>query len=306
MPIPFTKEQLDQMSIEEVQALRDQYAQKVSTRSAERQNVLKRISGGPLAKQLKMIVIKKKLDQMLTPKTAQEQLAEMELEAAQERRRQSERQQMPTSIQEQEPEIVQDQSTDITQKPYIEVSEPDYDRFGSMVYKKKLKENPEYLKPADRIKVKEDEEQQKLVKENVVTAAQDMLKTISEVEKGKENFGVFGNVPSFPGTKRKVWESNTNKLLASQILGLMSELKKVSKTGATGFGALNEKELAVLTNASTALKKDVPSEYAESILKDLKEIAQKRIGSTLFKAGDTEVIDGVTYKRNESGQWTQQ
>ena len=55
----------------------------------------------------------------------------------------------------------------------------------------------------------------------------------------------------------------------------MSEMKRVSKTGATGFGQLSEKELAVLQNASTALSSDLSPEDALELLDEMERIQKK-------------------------------
>jgi len=117
-----------------------------------------------------------------------------------------------------------------------------------------------------------------LATQSIKTSAQDTIDTIGEVRKGltmPTGFGFFGDFPSIPGTKRATWETYVNKLLSTKIVNLMNEMKNASKTGATGFGQLNEKELAVLTNAATALKKTLPAEDAEKILDELETIAGK-------------------------------
>ena len=101
-------------------------------------------------------------------------------------------------------------------------------------------------------------------------SAQDMLDTIGEVEKGIDYFGLTGPIWAIPGTKKTVWEANVNKLLSGKILDLMTSLKEASKTGATGFGQLSNKELAVLERASTALKKGLPRNEAKKILENMK------------------------------------
>ena len=117
-----------------------------------------------------------------------------------------------------------------------------------------------------------------LATQSIKTSAQDTIDTIGVVRKGltmPTGFGFFGDFPSIPGTKRATWETYVNKLLSTKIVNLMNEMKNASKTGATGFGQLNEKELAVLTNAATALKKTLPAEDAEKILDELETIAGK-------------------------------
>lgn len=112
----------------------------------------------------------------------------------------------------------------------------------------------------------------------VMDSAQDTLNTISEVEKGINYFGLTGGLPSIPGTARKNWEVNVNKLLSGKIINLMTSMKEASKTGATGFGQLSEKELKVLQEASTALKRGLSSKDAQKYLNEMKKAAQKIMG----------------------------
>lgn len=111
--------------------------------------------------------------------------------------------------------------------------------------------------------------------EMVTQSAQDMLSTISEVEKGIGNFGLTGSLPSIPGTSRANWEANVNKLTASKVLNLIQSMKEASKTGATGFGALSEKELRVLQDASTALNRNLSPKDAQKYIDQIKELSQK-------------------------------
>lgn len=106
-------------------------------------------------------------------------------------------------------------------------------------------------------------------------SALDTLATIDEVERGIRNFGLTGQIPSIPGTERAKWEANVNKLLAGKVISLLSEMKKVSKTGASGFGQLSQKELMVLQDASTALKRTLKPEDAQAILTKMRTKLQK-------------------------------
>jgi len=119
--------------------------------------------------------------------------------------------------------------------------------------------------------------------------AEDLLDTIREVKKGADFFGFAGKLPTpiapsslVPGglTRRDRirWANNLNKLLSQRVIDVMSEMKRVSKTGATGFGQLSEKELAVLQNASTALSSDLDPEDALQILNEMERIQLKFLG----------------------------
>lgn len=118
--------------------------------------------------------------------------------------------------------------------------------------------------------------------------AQTNLDTISKVKEGAKFFGVLGDLPSrlapssvVPGKydERAEWEANVNKLLSQKVLDVMTQMKKASKTGATGFGQLSNKELTVLKEASTALKKTLPPEIALRYLNDMEAIHQRVLGS---------------------------
>lgn len=121
--------------------------------------------------------------------------------------------------------------------------------------------------------------------ENLINSANENLLAIQEAKKGKKYFGMMGKLPSSmaPSTylqgeygQRKNWENNINKVTSGQVLEVMNKMKAASKTGATGFGALNEKELAILQGASTALSRDLAPEDAMRYLNDI-ETMQKRV-----------------------------
>jgi hypothetical protein len=136
--------------------------------------------------------------------------------------------------------------------------------------------------PMSEIKVQKEMEAadvaEKKQAEFIQSGARDMLNTIAEVKKGVNNFGAMGGVPSTPWDyDRKNWESNVDKLLSKRVIDLMNEMKQASKTGATGMGALSEKELAVLQNASTALKRSIGPEQAKKILEDMEQSLNKVI-----------------------------
>lgn len=115
------------------------------------------------------------------------------------------------------------------------------------------------------------------------SSAEDNLKTIEEVKKGKKYFGPLGELPSVPVltgdyNERKNWEVNVNKLLSQKVVDLMNSMKSASRTGATGFGQLNKSELDLLKNASTALKRSLAPEDAMRYLNDIEQIHRKVLG----------------------------
>lgn len=122
---------------------------------------------------------------------------------------------------------------------------------------------------------KDKEELEKRQSEEFIDIAQDTLNTISEVEKNKKFFGARSLIPAFPQTEKVGWDANINKLLSGKILETIADMKRTSKTGATGFGQLNRAELKVLTDASTALKKTMSKEDAQPYLDKMKDSMYK-------------------------------
>ena len=112
-------------------------------------------------------------------------------------------------------------------------------------------------------------------KQAVLSSAQDTLETISEIEKNLDFFGIKSFIPAIPGSEKANWDANINKLLSQNIINVMNSMKQASKTGATGFGQLSNKELEVLRGASTALKKNLSKEDAVRYLGKMKAVANK-------------------------------
>jgi hypothetical protein len=129
--------------------------------------------------------------------------------------------------------------------------------------------------PKDVASMADSKKKEQMQVEGLRLAAQDTLDTISEIKNGKGNFGVFGDVPSIPGTQRKNWEANVDKLKSQRIIDLMAQMKAVSKTGATGFGQLSEKELKVLQDASTAFQRGLSQKDALKYLNKMESMARK-------------------------------
>jgi hypothetical protein len=116
--------------------------------------------------------------------------------------------------------------------------------------------------------------------------------TIQKAKEGKDYFGFAGNVPSVPYItgdydKRIEWEANVNKLLSGKILEIMNDMKQASRTGATGFGQLSNKELELLRQASTALNRRLPPDVAERYLNDMQKIHERALGISSEGSGTT-------------------
>lgn len=153
------------------------------------------------------------------------------------------------------------------------------DKFGNMSVSKIEPISASDLKAMQDME--ENDKKKQLQNDLVINKTQDALDTIAEIKSRSSNFGLFGGIPSVPGTDRYVWQSNVDKLLARKIVNLIDEMKNASKTGATGFGALNKDELKVLQDASTALKRGTPEakalEYLNSYEKSLNKILEGSI-----------------------------
>ena len=131
----------------------------------------------------------------------------------------------------------------------------------------------------------ENKKQQEIKSQGFVDAADDFLNSISEIEKGKENFGWKSLIPGLPESKKLVWDANMNKLLAKNVLQIITDMKNSSKTGATGFGSLNQPELKVITDGSTELKRTMSYEQAKPILDRMKVAVNKIKARELGQSG---------------------
>lgn len=122
-------------------------------------------------------------------------------------------------------------------------------------------------------------------RERVKTMTEETLNSLNELvdEKG----GLKSNVATavgtsrwldprnyIPGTEAKTGNRKLENFLSKQVLGIIGEMKSQSKTGATGFGALNMKELGVLEKAANSIDPDMPD---EDIAKELGKIKERLI-----------------------------
>ena len=125
-----------------------------------------------------------------------------------------------------------------------------------------------------------------------------LLDSIKEVKAGSKFFGFAGVIPAIPDLQagKVKWQANLDKLLSKRILALMTEMKQASRTGATGFGQLSEKELKVLQDGSTALKKFMSEEDALEILDKMEAKLLK------IKGGRTDVTQGESLPTQAQGQ----
>jgi hypothetical protein len=122
-------------------------------------------------------------------------------------------------------------------------------------------------------KVKKQKEQSQMVK----SAAEDMLNTVDYLsdDTNIKEFGFSGPMYAVPGTRKREWVAELNYLKGKQVLNLMTQLRQASHTGATGFGQLSEKELALLQGSANKLERGLSESAAKKEL--------ERIRSTLVK-----------------------
>ena len=154
------------------------------------------------------------------------------------------------------------------------------------------------------------------VTEKITSSAQDMLNTIKNVKEGARYFGPLGQLPTQATPegmgaiiginkegyeKRKKWENSVNRLLAQKGLDMMLELKNASKTGATGFGQLSEKEGQWLKDASTELTRDIGQERALEILNEMERLYTKILSGGVTPA-QTENLPTNTGQQMSGGQ----
>jgi hypothetical protein len=166
-------------------------------------------------------------------------------------------------------------NTIISNPNYISPIEIEKNKREEAKFQQESEKRTQEIEKNKQIEIKQSESEK--------TFASDMLSTIKEVKDGIKYFGAAGNIPTWvsPTDYKKVnWRANFDKLVSKQVLDVMSELKKQSKTGATGFGQLSEKELAVLTNASTVLKRNMSEEDATRYLNDLENVFKKVLGTS--------------------------
>ena len=157
----------------------------------------------------------------------------------------------------------------------------------------KAVKDPSYVTPYQQVRVdvanqkKAEAEQAQRDREEILrSSTEDTLETIGEAKKGLKYFGPMGNLPTVAAPSslfgeygpRKKWEANVNKLLSQKVIDVMTQMKTASKTGATGFGQLSNKELGVLQDAATALKKDLAPEDAIFYLDEMEKIHSKFLG----------------------------
>lgn len=120
--------------------------------------------------------------------------------------------------------------------------------------------------------------------------AQDVYDTATNIEKGANFFGpIGGDFPTWaapsswlPGGKtpgqRTDWEANLDKLRAGLTLDRVNAMRSAGTTGSTGMGVLSNTDIQLLTNASTALRRNLEPKDAMRYIKQIKDIQAKFLG----------------------------
>lgn len=94
--------------------------------------------------------------------------------------------------------------------------------------------------------------------------------------KGSSAFGTNQYFRWVPGSDAKSGRGSVVRIQAQEIINLIDEMKNQSATGATGFGAMNKDELAVLQNAASKLSDPyISDEDGRKELKRLRDNLKK-------------------------------
>lgn len=109
--------------------------------------------------------------------------------------------------------------------------------------------------------------------QGMVTGFGDSLSALKRLDEGANNwttgYGAF--LRHLPTTEAAEWYAELETVNSQTVLDTMKELKSMSQAGATGFGAVNERELMVMMDK---WGKIIPGMDDA----DIKEIIQRRIG----------------------------
>lgn len=132
-------------------------------------------------------------------------------------------------------------------------------------------------------KIEEGKKATAMKRESAVRMAEDLTKVIDTLVDPKTNTLTPGaqsivgmRVPfaaEVPGSKAADAKASLDRLTGQLVVDLLGEMKAQSKTGSTGFGALSERELAIIQSAATKLTNRNMSEKA--FADELKRIRDK-------------------------------
>lgn len=126
-------------------------------------------------------------------------------------------------------------------------------------------------------------------------------------------FGIPAKVPDIGGTginRAMEGEAGINSLKSKLMLDVIGKLKAQSKTGATGFGAMNLKELGVLENSATKLKSGLDDEAnlaeLQRVKKHLENILSESDEEKAAARGSGDQTTGKGKSRRSADQILQQ
>jgi hypothetical protein len=103
-------------------------------------------------------------------------------------------------------------------------------------------------------------------------------------------FGIDSLRGYIPGTSAADAKARLDRLQSRLTVDLLGEMKRQSRTGASGFGALSEKELMVLQNAAARLSSSQSDESARQALLDVR----KQLAGMRQRAGGATPASTVT------------
>lgn len=119
-------------------------------------------------------------------------------------------------------------------------------------------------------KIQSEDKDNEIKSQNSIKMASETIKTIDHLIKNKNYFGSLEGriLPVFPGKIK--FDKNFKNLQANAVIDVLSKMKSQSRTGATGFGALNEKELGIIIDSASKLDTKLDENTAEEYLNEMK------------------------------------
>jgi|GEM_PF-4385073 len=175
-------------------------------------------------------------------------------------------------------------------------------------------------KPLEGEKLTIDQEELRLKQEEAGRKADDALKKHNQFKLAKEgelsslkefaksaknlstknlglNYGIGKYARIVPGSDAANVNAQINKLVSSGVIQVMAKMKAESPTGATGFGALSEREMDVLKNSFSILAdRNISPKLAKEELENIHKIMNEYMGrieknSSLPSSGQNKNVD---------------
>jgi len=111
-------------------------------------------------------------------------------------------------------------------------------------------------------------------------AALAAIQNIEDKKLWKAAGWVGGKMPAIWSMKPEDLDAQITTIISSIALDEMKSLKESSPTGSTGFGALSQKELDILTSSKGAIRRQMSEGLLKENLQSIKEILEKTLGIT--------------------------